>query len=254
MRAALGLNMRASLAALIPCLAALLAVPLSGCGHLSGYPPPPPPRPQDVLSFDALYSENCAACHGSDGQNGQAMNLANPQYQALVDDASLRKWISAGMPGTQMPAFAQSSNGMLTDAQVNALVTGMRQKWSRPNAFGGATPPPYAQVHAGNAARGQQTYQERCAICHTSARGQITDPIYLALISDQALRSIIIAGSPDIGHPDWRHDSKNGQSAQPLTDQDVNDIVSYLASLRNSAPAYAGNAASPEPAPAGGKH
>jgi mono/diheme cytochrome c family protein len=235
-------------------LAAVLAVPVTACGHFSGYPPPAAVRPQDVLSFDTLYSQNCAACHGSEGKNGQATDLANPEYQALVDDASLRKWVSAGMPGTQMPAFAQSANGMLTDAQVSAIVAGMRKMWSRTNAFAGATPPAYAQVQAGDATRGQQTYQARCAICHASAPGQITDPVYLALISDQALRGIIIAGSPDIGQPDWRHDSKNSQPAPPLSDQDVNDIVSYLASLRNSAPAYAGTAALPQPAPAGGKH
>ncbi len=247
MRAANGLNMRAS-------LATLLAVLFTGCGHFSGYPPPAAVRPQDVLSFDALYGENCAACHGSDGQNAQATDLANPEYEALVDDASLRKWISAGMPGTQMPAFAQSANGMLTDAQVDAIVTGMRKRWLRPNAFAGATPPPYAQVQAGDAKRGQQTYQARCAICHAPSRGQITDPIYLALVSDQSLRTIIIAGSPDIGQPDWRHDSKDGNAAPPLSDQDVNDIITYLASLRNSAPGYAGTAAYPIPAPAGGQH
>lgn len=250
MRAARVLNPRASFIA----LAALLAVPVTACGHISGYPPPPVDPPQDVLSFNTLYSENCAACHGSAGQDGQATDLANPEYEALVDDASLRKWISAGMPGTQMPAFAESSDGMLTDAQVNAIVAGMRKMWSRPNAFAGATPPPYAQTQRGDAKRGQQTYQARCAICHASSRGQITDPIFLALISDQALRSIIIAGSPDIDQPDWRHDSKDGQLAPPLTDQDVNDIVAYLASLRDSAPAYAGTAAYPQPAPAGGKH
>lgn len=250
MRAVLGVHVRASLAV----AALLVAVPVTGCGHISGYPPPPVERPQDVLSFNALYSENCAACHGSDGRNGQATDLANPEYEALIDDATLHKWIANGMPGTQMPAFAQSANGMLTDAQVDAIVTGMRKMWAKPNAFGGATPPPYPQVQAGDAKRGQQTYQARCAICHASSQGQITDPIYLALIGDQALRSIIIAGSPDIGQPDWRHDSKDGQPAPPLSDQDVNDIVSYLASLRNSAPAYAGTAAYPEPAPAGGKH
>ena len=91
MRASMGLNMRASLAA----LAALLAVPVTGCRHLSGYPPPAVKPPQDVLNFNTLYSANCAACHGKNGQDGPATDLANPEYEALVDDASLRKAISA---------------------------------------------------------------------------------------------------------------------------------------------------------------
>ena len=61
-----------------------------------------------VTDFATLYGQNCAACHGANGQNGPAIDLANPEYQALVDDATLRKWISGGMPGTEMPAFAES--------------------------------------------------------------------------------------------------------------------------------------------------
>lgn len=239
---------------LLATVAAVLAMPVAGCGHSPGYPPAPIGRPQDVLDFATLYGQNCAACHGAEGKNGPATDLANPEYQALVDDASLRKWTASGMPGTQMPAFAQSAGGMLTDAQVGSIVNGMRKLWLRPNAFAGATPPPYAQNQPGDAKRGEQTYQARCAICHTGPNQQITSPVYLALVSDQSLRSTIIAGSPDIGQPDWRHDSKGGQAATPLSNQDINDIIAYLASLRNSAPAYAGTGAYPQPAPAGGKN
>lgn len=234
-------------------LSMVAALAVAGCNRPPGYPPAPIGRPQDVLDFNVLYAQNCAACHGSNGQGGSAIDLANPEYEALVDDASLRKWISQGMPGTQMPAFAQSSNGMLTDAQIEAIVAGMRKKWSQQNAFAGATPRPYAQIQAGDAKRGEQAYQARCAVCHKSSDGEITSPVYLALVSDQYLRSITIAGSPDIGQPDWRHDSEGGKAASPLTTQDVDDIVAYLASLRNSAPQFAGNAAQPVAAPAGRK-
>jgi cytochrome c oxidase cbb3-type subunit III len=235
--------------------ATVLAVFLAGCGVHHNVTPTVPVRPDDVLDFATLYSQNCAACHGKDGSSGAAMNLANPQYQALVDDASLRKWISAGMPGTQMPAFAQSNGGTLTDAQIAAIIAGMRKQWSRPNVFAGEQPPPYAQDTAGDPRRGQQVFQQRCAVCHKQERGQITDPVYLALTSDQALRSIIIAGNPAIGHPDWRHDSADGNAAAPLSAQDVDDIVTYLASLRNPAPAQSANSAgagsNPTAAPAG---
>lgn len=216
---------------LLACLAALAC----GCGHLPGDPPAPIPRPSEITDFTTLYGQNCAACHGSNGQNGPAIDLANPEYQALVDDASLGKWISDGMAGTEMPAFAQSAGGMLTDAQVNALVAGMREKWFRPGVFAGATHPPYKQPEAGDAASGEQTYQARCASCHASSPQQITSLDYLAVVSDQALRSIIIAGRPDIGQPDWSHLGPSGKAATPLSAQDVNNIVSYLASLRNSA-------------------
>lgn len=215
------------------------AVLAGGCGHSPGYPPNPIVRPSEVTDFATLYKENCAACHGANGQNGPAIDLANPEYQALVDDATLRKWISGGMPGTEMVAFAQSEGGMLTSAQVEALIEGMRRQWSRPNAFGGATPPSYAQAQVGDAHRGEMTYQARCAECHAATgeqgRQQVTSPAYLALVADQALRSIIVAGRPDIGQPDWRHDSPGGKEAAPLSGQDVDDLVTYLARLRNGA-------------------
>jgi cytochrome c oxidase cbb3-type subunit III len=119
---------------------------------------------------------------------------------------------------------------------VDALVSGMRKQWLKPNAFEGATAPPFAQpagsdakAQSADVKQGQQLYQAHCESCHTGhARQELTGPIYLALVSDQALRSIIIAGRPDIGQPDWRHD--NG----PLSAQDVTNIVAYLGSLRTN--------------------
>ncbi|MGA7108515.1 MAG: c-type cytochrome [Terracidiphilus sp.] len=218
-------------------LLASLAALLTGCGNAPGYPPNASARPADVTDFATLYSENCAACHGANGHNGPANDLANPEYQALVNDATLRKWISGGMPGTEMPAFAQSAGAMLTDAQVDALIAGMRERWLQPGAFAGTAPPPYAQAQAGDARKGAQGYQARCSACHAPSHQQITSPDYLAVVGDQALRSIIIAGRPDIGQPDWSHLGPGGKSAAPLSAEDVDNIVAYLASLRSSAPA-----------------
>jgi cytochrome c oxidase cbb3-type subunit III len=194
-------------------------------------------RPDQITSFNTLYRENCAACHGADGQNGPALSLANPVYQAWVDDATLHKIISQGEPPTQMPAFAQSAGGMLTDAQVDALVKGMRAAWPANGALNGQTPPPYQATGQGDAAQGQKTYEAACARCHSAANQRITDPTYLALIDDQTLRTIVVAGRPDLGQPDWRG-AVNGQTqpGYPLTGQQVSDIVAYLNSLRSQTP------------------
>ena len=72
--------MRLPASALLACAAALAA----GCSHAPGYPPDPIPRPTAVTDFAVLYSANCAACHGANGQGGPAIVLANPEYQALV--------------------------------------------------------------------------------------------------------------------------------------------------------------------------
>ncbi|HEX4008204.1 MAG TPA: cytochrome c [Acidobacteriaceae bacterium] len=235
------------LLAAVPMALALLGA-LAGCDSAPGYPKSGPPvRPDQVTDFHTLYATNCQACHGANGQKGPALDLANPEYQALVDDATLRSVISKGMAGTEMPAFAQSAGGMLTDQQVDALVAGMRTEWKKANVFAAAMAPPYAQPEGGHAGHGQLVYQNNCARCHQSPeRQQVLSPVYLSLVSDQALRTIVIAGRPDIGQPDWRHDTTSGDVSQPLTPQDVTDIVTYLHSLRNPG---AVSAAPPSAAP-----
>lgn len=221
----------------ISAAALALAAVAAGCDRAPGAPRMDEyTPPSQVTDFHQLYATNCQACHGANGQGGPAMDLGNPEYQALVDDATLKKWISGGMPGTEMPAFAQSKGGMLTEAQVDAIVAGMRSEWRKPDALGGASAPPYAQPDGGNAAHGQQVYQTRCAGCHqNAAREQPMSPVYLSLVSDQVLRTIIVAGRPDIHQPDWQHDTPNGSAGTPLAAQDVTDLVTYLHSLRNAA-------------------
>ena len=63
--------------------------------------------------------------------------LANPVY--LADRRRRRpaaRHRRAASPGTQMPAFARSAGGMLTDEQVEILVQGIRA-WARPEALAG---------------------------------------------------------------------------------------------------------------------
>jgi cytochrome c oxidase cbb3-type subunit 3/ubiquinol-cytochrome c reductase cytochrome c subunit len=221
-------------AAALPILALL-----AGC-HLPGRPKPDDivPRPQDVMSFDTLYSQNCAGCHGANGQNGAATDLANPEYEAVVDDATLRDVIANGEKGTLMPAFAESAGGSLTDAQVNAIVSGMRARWSKPNVLQGQNPPPYKAQAAGNAEHGQQVYATACASCHGATAqqpgraGSILDGSFLALMNAQTIRTTVIAGRPDIGQPDWRNDV----AGHPLTDADISDVTAFMLSQRPPAP------------------
>jgi mono/diheme cytochrome c family protein len=223
------------------CMAAL------GCSRIPGRPGPGPEvvRPEEVLSFAPLYKKNCAACHGENGKNGAAISLANPVYLAVASEQNIQQAISKGVPGSLMPPFAKAAGGTLTDRQVTILTQGLLKQWGNPNLLAGANPLPYAATFPGNADHGQQAYAAACARCHGEAGegtpgdpktgagklGSIVNPSYLALISNQSLRSFIIAGKPDEGMPDWRSDT-----AQPLTDQQITDIVSWLASKRIADP------------------
>jgi cytochrome c oxidase cbb3-type subunit III len=210
-----------------------LAVSSVGCHRRIGPPNDQEElmRPEEVVSFDRLYRQNCSACHGENGSGGPALDLANPNYQALVDDESLRGWITNGMSGTQMPAFGESAGGFLTPQQVDTLVTGMRSRWARADQKVQGMPP-YSSSTIGIAEQGHQIFRENCSSCHQQGQQKITDTSYLALMSDQSLRTIVIAGRPDLGQPDW----KQVHLGQPLTDQAVSDIVAYLHSLRSETP------------------
>src|SRR3974390_3261240 len=133
--------MSARVALLAASLTALMT--LVGCSHLPGKPDPGPevPRPDSVLDPVVLFNQNCSGCHGADGKNGPAMMLSDPVYLAIVDDDTLRSVISKGRPGTAMSAFAQKEGGMLTDEQVSAIIRGIRERWSKPNALGGNVAP-----------------------------------------------------------------------------------------------------------------
>jgi cytochrome c oxidase cbb3-type subunit III len=228
-----------------------VVVVLAACA-VSGKPAPGPevPRPDSILNPARLYSQNCAGCHGADGQKGPAMALSDPVYLAIVDDDTLRSTISKGRPGTAMSAFAQKEGGMLTDEQINAIIRGIRERWSKPNALAGVTAPPYAAKTPGSPQQGEAVYATFCASCHgTGAKGgpkagSVTNGSYLSLISDQGLRTIVITGRPDFDAPDWR-----GNAEHPMTDQQISDVVAWLASQR---PKQASQAASTNASLTGG--
>src|SRR4051812_30267008 len=207
-------------------LAGILA--LAGCSRIPGRPAPGPevPRPENVLDFSTLYKANCAACHGENGRDGAAISLANPVYLSVAGEDNLRRITANGVSGKLMPPFAKSAGGMLTDRQIDVIAHGMMQRWSKPEIAGGGLPQ-YGAAVVGDGARGEQAFVTFCVRCHgtggegaagdakskTGKVGSIVDGSYLALISDQGLRSITIAGRPDQGMPDWRTDGP-----QPMTD------------------------------------
>ncbi len=226
---------------------ALAAIVLSGCGVPHGQPNKGSEvlAPNEVLDFGTLYAQNCAGCHGAEGRGGAAIALANPVYLAIADDAAVRKVIANGARGTAMPAFAENAGGMLTDKQVDFITSEIRSRWGQRGILDAANPPFYAAKSTGDAQRGKVAYKTYCEACHGlggrgGAKGSaITDHSFLALVSDQGLRTIVITGRPELGAPDWRANI----SGKPMTDQEVTDVVAWLASRRvqNSGQLYSGS-------------
>jgi mono/diheme cytochrome c family protein len=214
-------------------LLASLAV-TTACGVGEFRPPvesqaTPPGR---IIDFDILYAKNCAGCHGKDGKGGAAIGLADPVYLAIADDATMIRVTAEGVPGTSMPAFEQRAGGMLTDDQVKVIIGGIRSRWAKPDAVRDAHPPPYAAQSPGDPQRGAAVYAAYCSSCHGAdghgGRASSIVDTYLTLVSDQSLRTTVIAGRPELGAPDWR----GNVPGKTMSPEEVSDVVAWLAAQR----------------------
>ena len=217
----------------------------AGCDRLPGKPTPEERwKPAtEITDFSQLYALNCSGCHGADGRFGAARPLNDPLYLALVSAATLREAIARGVPGTSAPALAQQVGGPLTDKQIDILVEGMRSRWGKAENFNNVAFPPYSVQDAsakgsapGDSQRGAVAYQNYCAQCHGKdgsggpKGGSVINPAYLALVSNQGLRTTVIVGRSDLGMPDWRANI----SGQPMSPQEISDVVAWLASHREA--------------------
>lgn len=188
-------------------------------------------NPASITDFKTLFQSNCSGCHGDDGQKGPARILNNALYLSVLPRQELENVIRYGRPGTQMPAWAKSQGGPLTNHQVDILVNGIYSNWGK----GMPAPkdaPAYADNGAGDPGHGKQLFLMNCFMCHAKGMnpGPINTPNFLQLASNQMIRTSIIVGRPDLGMPSYQFLNRG----KPLSNQDVTDLVAYLNSLRTS--------------------
>jgi mono/diheme cytochrome c family protein len=233
-------------------LLALLAGCASGC-DLPGQPKTGEryTPPQQERTFSVLFQQNCVGCHGADGKLGPAPPLNDKLFLALIPDTELLRVITEGRPGTLMPAFAAAKGGQLTAEQVTVLAEGTKQRWG-PAAPAPNGAPSYLVDQtkpdgAGRKEDGVMAFARACACCHgdhgqggnhgarTDGRsvGSINQADFLALISDQALRRLVITGRPELGMPDYASSEGRPAGFKPLSSQNVADLVALLASWRH---------------------
>jgi mono/diheme cytochrome c family protein len=198
-----------------------------------------------VTDFSVLYTTRCAGCHGADGKLGPAPPLNDPIFLAIVPDAELLRVVAEGRtvtPGQKspMPAFAHEKSGPLTGSQVKVLADGIKKRW-QPPASPSSSLPAYLGTTAGggNKDEGARVFARACAGCHGSGGqgerdgqllpgGAINNQAFLALISDQALRRIIITGRPDLGMPAYDDELGRTPDFRVLTSAEVDDLVALL--------------------------
>ncbi len=219
-----------------PLALGLCCAVLAGCDWMPGKPVEKTDKwqpPTAMADFKELYAENCQGCHGDGATISGAISLNNSTYLAVVPKDTFRQVVANGIPGSKMPPFAAQNGGMLTDAQIDILVNGIFA-WAKPLPAGTALPP-YA-ASPGNAANGETLYASYRAAIEKSAGpkmlgdGFLTNPAFLGLVSDQYLRTLVLAGRPELGIADFQ----TVIPGRPLSGGDISNIVAWLISQRKN--------------------
>lgn len=196
-----------------------------------------------------LYGENCAVCHGLDGNGRVGAQLAK-DWPSLRPDRVIASVIASGIPGSAMPAWSQAKGGPLRDDQIEAIVAYILT-WESgaprllpatptPVLRPPLTPPPDVQ---GDPNRGATLYDQNCAVCHgANLEGRIGATLaknWPSIRPDQSLRTVISNGIQGSPMPAWSQ-AKGG----PLSQAEIDDLVAFV--LTQAQP---GQVFRPTPAP-----
>jgi len=120
--------------------------------------------PGDVEEGEQLFIENCAICHGPEGDAVPRVNLASGEFRHGSSDEELGQIIKNGIPGTAMPP------GNFHEHQITALIAYLR---SMTASVAGST------VTLGDAGRGKTIFEGKggCVNCHrVNGKGSYLGP------------------------------------------------------------------------------
>ena len=186
----------------------LLWVAINGMGCSFGRQPA---EAQKQDEGKKLFSDNCATCHGSQGDRIPSAPLSSREYLDTRGDAILMAVVSGGKG--VMPAFGKQRGGPLNDEQVRQVVAYLSANAGR------SSPTLLADA-------GKDVYQKNCVKCHGEAGDRV--PIaplltkgFLDSRADSDLFQSISAGKgnmPGLGQ------AERG----PLKDDQVQAAVAYL--------------------------
>ena len=169
-----------------------------------------------------LYSENCASCHGEDGEGAVAPALNSKSLLADVSDDQLFGLTRTGVPGTGMPAWSQDFGGPMTDEQVRELVAFIRS-WEP------GLEPIAPSVHLTDPKLGGELFDSICAVCHgsngsgTDRAPALNDDELLSNFDDGWFKETIIQGRPSKGMPTW---------GTVLSPAQIDNVVALIAAWR----------------------
>jgi mono/diheme cytochrome c family protein len=95
-----------------------------------------------------LFDQNCAVCHGPDGEGRVGATLAK-DFPSIRPDLRVKAVIDRGVEGSVMPAWSQENGGPLSETDVNDLVAfilTLGTAENPPSVPGGAEETPATQI------------------------------------------------------------------------------------------------------------
>jgi cytochrome c oxidase cbb3-type subunit 3 len=203
------------------------------------------------LEFGAkLYADNCAVCHGTDGQGRIGVRLAK-DWPSIRPDQQIRTVIENGIQGSVMPAWGQSAGGPLSEIEIQALVdyilnweTGgppVIHPMPTPIPHPALTPPPGV---TGDPNQGALLFDQNCVVCHgPNGQGRIGAVLvknWPSIRPDLSIKNTIRNGIQGSVMPAWSQ--ANGG---PLSEAQINDLVAFILAKSSTVEAETSEGAHP---------
>jgi cbb3-type cytochrome c oxidase subunit III len=187
------------------------------------------PGGETLASGLTLYVENCASCHGANGEGSTRSPALNDEtLRAQYTDDDLTRIIEQGVPGTLMAGWSRA----LTGTEIADLVTLVR-RWDEIDAAGVEMPVVEVEpidMSPEAIAAGGRLFDVLCVQCHgaegygTQMAPALNNQIFLDDTPDQMIQQIIAMGVPGTVMPAW-----TGRLSEA-------DIAALTAFIRNWAP------------------
>lgn len=174
-----------------------------------------------------LYRSRCTVCHGESGEGRIGPSINNQAVLRVVSNEFLHDTLVRGRPGTAMPAWRQ-----LSGADVADLIALMRS-WQKEDAK------QLSSIRVqGDPENGRLLFQGACAGCHgPDAEGalgpQLANAVFLDTVRDETLVEWISFGRPGT---QMRPHLRGQQGNADLTRSQIEDVVTYLRSMRGNRP------------------
>jgi mono/diheme cytochrome c family protein len=180
-----------------------------------------------------LFAENCAVCHGENGQGRVGATLAK-DWPAIRPDLRVGSTIANGIPGSFMPAWSEETGGPLANDEIEAL-TAFILNWGPSGPATIVQAPTYEPRPAmtplpdveGDPNQGAVLFDENCAVCHgPDGQGRVGANLarpWSAIRPDLRIKDTITNGISGSFMPPWSQ--ANGG---PLTEAQINDLTAFL--------------------------